>query len=200
MISRTPQIVTPLSPLFSLMAGLIVLHCSSSNALAWRAGIERQSINRDGEDQYRAGKDDRGVVIAEHALEVATQKLGPDHPDVATSLNNLAALYRAQGDYAKAEPLYKRALAIREKALGPDHLDVANSLNNLADLFSTQANYAKAEPLCKRALAIREKALGPDHPDVATSLYRLADLYRATDRVNEAKLLENRGIAINAIK
>ena len=25
------------------------------------------------------------------------------------------------GDYAKAEPLYRRALAIREKALGAEH-------------------------------------------------------------------------------
>ncbi len=44
--------------------------------------------------------------------------LGQEHPDTATSLNNLAELYKAMGDYAKAEPLYRRALAIREKALG----------------------------------------------------------------------------------
>ena len=34
---------------------------------------------------------------------------------VATSLNNLAALYQAPGRYAEAEPLYQRSLAIREK-------------------------------------------------------------------------------------
>src|SRR3954452_1144789 len=43
--------------------------------------------------------------------------LGPDHPNVAESLNNLAGLYLAQGGYAEAEPLYKRSLAIFEKAL-----------------------------------------------------------------------------------
>jgi tetratricopeptide (TPR) repeat protein len=47
--------------------------------------------------------------------------LGPEHPNVATSLNNLAALYKAQGRYAEAEPLYRRALEIWEKALGPEH-------------------------------------------------------------------------------
>ena len=36
-----------------------------------------------------------------------------------------ANLYYKQGQYASAEPLYKRALAIREKALGPDHPSVA---------------------------------------------------------------------------
>ena len=44
--------------------------------------------------------------------------LGSDHPDVGTSLNNLAALYQAQGRYSEAEPLYKRSLTIYEKALG----------------------------------------------------------------------------------
>ena len=42
--------------------------------------------------------------------------LAEGHPDVATSLNNLAALYKAQGHYAEAEPLYQRSLA---KTLGP---------------------------------------------------------------------------------
>ena len=60
------------------------------------------------------------------------KSLGPNHPDVARSLNNLAQLYRDQGRYADAEPLYKRALAIYEKSLGPDHRDVATALSNLA--------------------------------------------------------------------
>ncbi|MDZ4723543.1 MAG: tetratricopeptide repeat protein, partial [candidate division Zixibacteria bacterium] len=59
-------------------------------------------------------------------------------------MNNLAGLYNTQGQYALAEPLYKRALEIREKALGPDHPDVALSLNNLAFLYNTQGQYALA--------------------------------------------------------
>jgi tetratricopeptide (TPR) repeat protein len=74
---------------------------------------------------------------------------------VATSLNNLAALYRAQGQYAQAEPLFKRSLAIREKALGPDHPDVATSLNNLAALFRKTGREKEAEALEKRAAAIQ---------------------------------------------
>ena len=32
--------------------------------------------------------------------------LGKDHPDTLTSVNNLAALYQAQGRYGEAEPLF----------------------------------------------------------------------------------------------
>ncbi|MBW4477585.1 MAG: tetratricopeptide repeat protein [Tolypothrix brevis GSE-NOS-MK-07-07A] len=56
----------------------------------------------------------RLCVIQIHALN-------QQHPDVAQSLNNLAELYRLQGNYSKAEPLYVRSLAILEKVLGGEH-------------------------------------------------------------------------------
>jgi tetratricopeptide (TPR) repeat protein len=71
------------------------------------------------------------------------------------SLNNLALLYAAQRDYAKAEPFYKRSLAIWEKALGPDHPNVALSLENLADLYRNTKRNNEAEPLELRAAKIR---------------------------------------------
>ncbi len=46
---------------------------------------------------------------------------GPQDPRLATSLNNLAEVYRLEGRYGEAEPLHKRAPAIVEKALGPEH-------------------------------------------------------------------------------
>src|SRR5947209_4891252 len=100
--------------------------------------------------------------------------LGPDHPSVASGLNNLALLLKAKGDYAGAEPLYRRALAIDEKALSSDHPDAATHLANLASLLRAKGDYGGAEPLYRRALTIKEKALGPDHP--ATILASLAGL------------------------
>src|SRR6185295_12837634 len=51
------------------------------------------------------------------ALAIFEQALGPDHPLVATSLNNLAGLYQAQGAYTKVEPLLARAANIAERRL-----------------------------------------------------------------------------------
>ena len=45
------------------------------------------------------------------ALAGRRGRSGQDHPDTLGSVNNLAALYQAQGRYGEAEPLYKRALA-----------------------------------------------------------------------------------------
>jgi tetratricopeptide (TPR) repeat protein len=135
--------------------------------------------------------------LSERALAIREKAPASEHPDdVATSLNNLAGLYRIQGQYAKAEPLFERALAIREKALGPEDPKVAWSLNGLATLYVAQGQYAKAEPLYERALAIREKALGPEDRDVARSLNGLATLYAAKGQCAKAEPLHERALAI----
>ncbi|MDA0770691.1 MAG: tetratricopeptide repeat protein, partial [Chloroflexi bacterium] len=51
------------------------------------AGIEWDILNQEVRELYQAGEYDRAVPMAHKALEVAEQNVGPDHPDVATSLN-----------------------------------------------------------------------------------------------------------------
>ncbi len=145
--------------------------------------------------------DDMGLYpsalpFKERALAMDEQTLGPKHPDMAHSINNLALLYHNQGKYDEALPLYQRALAISEKALGPNHPVVAHGLDNLASLYRNQGKYDKALPLCQRALAIRESVRGPDHPDVATSLNNLAALYGNQSKYDEALPLLQRALTI----
>jgi tetratricopeptide (TPR) repeat protein len=125
----------------------------------------------------------------EYGLQQIQNRLGDDHPTVATSLNNLAGLYRAQGRYGEAEPLYLQALEMHQRLLGDDHPEVATSLNNLAGLYRAQGRYGEAEPLYLQALEMRQRLLGDDHPTVATSLNNLAGLYRAQGRYGEAEPL-----------
>jgi hypothetical protein len=44
------------------------------------------------------------------------QVFGPDHPDVALSLNNLGSLLEDRGKHGEAEKLSREALAIDERA------------------------------------------------------------------------------------
>jgi tetratricopeptide (TPR) repeat protein len=83
---------------------------------------------------YGQGRYADAIPLARETLAILEKALGPDHPDVATSLNNMAELYHDQGRYTEAEPLYKCSLAIYEKALGPDHTLVATTLNGTVNL------------------------------------------------------------------
>jgi tetratricopeptide (TPR) repeat protein len=79
---------------------------------------------------------------------------------VATTLNNLALLYYAQGRYQEAEPLYVEALKIRRRFQRNYSPDVAATLNNLALLYYAQGRYQEAEPLYMEALQLRKSILG----------------------------------------
>ena len=98
------------------------------------------------------------------ALKIDETSLGPDHPDVARDLNNLAQLLQVTNRLAEAEPLMRRVIATVEKSFGPDHPNVAISNNNLAGLLQGMNRFAEAEPLMRRALKIDEASLGPEHP------------------------------------
>ncbi|NES21187.1 MAG: CHAT domain-containing protein [Symploca sp. SIO3E6] len=150
---------------------------------------EAERLNQQAFQLYQEGKYSEAIPLAEKALAIRQRILGQEHPDVATSLNNLAALYESQGRYEEAEPLYRQALEMRRRILEPEHPDVATSLNNLAALYESQGRYEEAEPLYRQALQMYQRILGQEHPHVATSLNNLAGLYRSQGRYEEAEPL-----------
>jgi len=104
---------------------------------------------------YQQGKYSEATELAEEALQLAEKTLGPEYPNMAQSLNNLAMLYRVHGKSAGAEPFCKRSLEIIEKALGPDHPQVATVLDYLANCYRKMGKLDEAKNLMARAEKIR---------------------------------------------
>lgn len=73
--------------------------------------------------------------------------MGVDHPDVATTLNNLGMCAYRAGRAEEAEELYRRALTIREEKLGVHHPGVAFSLGRLEYLNNSAGRTKEAEEL-----------------------------------------------------
>ncbi len=164
---------------------VLELESDLASSLAWQGDLYRNQ-----------GRYAEAEPLLVRSLEIRERQLGVDHPNVATSLNNLALLYKTQGRYSEAEPLYARSLEISEHQLGADHPNVAQSLNNLAALYDSQGRYSEAEPLYVRSLEIKERQLGLDHTLVAQSLNNLAELYRTQSRYAEAEPLYVRSLEI----
>ena len=123
------------------------------------------------------------------AKTIREKVLGTEHPNYATSCNNLALLYESMGNYQKAEPLYIEAKTIQEQVLGTEHPNYATSCNNLAVLYDDMGNYQQAEPLYIEAKTIDEKVLGTEHPSYATSCNNLAALYQSMGNYQKAEPL-----------
>ena len=105
------------------------------------------------------------TLLHERFLVIREKTLGPDHPDVAKILNNLAELIPNQGRVRRGRAAFGRALAIREKALGPDHPEWRRASITWACFTGNQGEYAEAEPLYREALQIWQKTLEPEHPE-----------------------------------
>jgi CHAT domain-containing protein/Flp pilus assembly protein TadD len=144
------------------------------------------------ETAYQSGHYSQGIEFAEKAYQYALKNFGETDSDTLASINNLAELYRSQGRYGKAEPLYKRCLQLTEEVLGPKHSNTLTSINNLAVLYYSQGSYGEAEPLYKRCLQLREEVLGPKHPSTLQSINNLAGLYESQGRYGEAEPLYKR--------
>lgn len=73
--------------------------------------------NPDRKEEDAKKKVDDGLGLKDQCKELTRDRLGSEHPAVATSLDNLANLYRDQGRYSEAESLFVQALEIRKKLL-----------------------------------------------------------------------------------
>ena len=75
------------------VAGIVV-----AGLMLAQPSVAQQDNNADAHNNqaiklYGEGKYAEAIPLAERALEIREKALGPDHPDVATSLSNLAGLY-----------------------------------------------------------------------------------------------------------
>lgn len=157
---------------------------------AWKK-LNSEVVNLYGQKDYK-----KAIKAGKEALKFAEKSFNKEHPYVATSLNNLAEIYRVQGKFSDAESLFKRALQIREKVLGKDDIDVALTLNNFAALYFQEKKYDIAENYYKRSLKILESKLGRDNPQLEATLANIAELYKQKGRYKEAGEFFNRVLAI----
>jgi serine/threonine protein kinase/tetratricopeptide (TPR) repeat protein len=130
------------------------------------------------------------------SLAIRRAVLPPGHPDIATSLNNLAALLYDQNKLGEAEPLFREALAIRRAALPAGHPSISESLGNLAVFLQAQNKLGEAEPLFREALAIERAAHPAGHPNIALALNNLAVLLKIQNKLAEAEPLYREALAI----
>lgn len=134
---------------------ILLIYITAPSPHVRSADLDMGMVNQKVKELGQQGNFERAVIAAQKAIEIAEANVGPGHPYVAISLNNLALLYSKEGEYAKAEPLYNRSLAIWEKALGPEHPYVVNCLNKLSRLYQAMGKNEKASEVDKEIERIR---------------------------------------------
>ncbi len=180
-----------------LIAGLALLLIAAAADPAHAGERERvDALTRQMMQLYSQGRFAEATPLAVEILSTLQKALGPETPEVASALNNLAELYAKQRRFTDAEPLYRRSLAIREKLLGPDHPDSVKSRDRLADLMREEDREAPTAsqprpPAAPSAAAMPPPAPQPRPAPVARpaaanpASQDLAIAYQKTQQANE---------------
>jgi CHAT domain-containing protein len=139
--------------------------------------IEPNELEKQAKRLMDEGKYSEALPLREKVLTVFENEFGPDHPDVAWCLNNLAMTHSSMANHEKALPLKIRALEIYEKILGEEHSYTTIASNNLAITYFKLAQFDKALIFQLRALAIDEKSTKPEYQITAVMLENIALTY-----------------------
>jgi tetratricopeptide (TPR) repeat protein len=105
-------------------------------------------------------------TLISKALDILEKVYGPNHPQVAQSLNHLARIYLAQGHSPEAHSLISLSLEILEGTYGTNHAILFPPLVSLARLHRDRSEYQTAEKAYQHAVAIGLQTWGAAHPEV----------------------------------
>jgi tetratricopeptide (TPR) repeat protein len=125
-------------------------------------------------------------------LELREKYLPAESVEIASALNNVAAVLHAEARDQEADQLLRRAVLMAENA--HDDRVLAASLNTLGLVLAGEGEPARAEPVLRRALAVFEKIGGADSVDAGKTLNNLAAIYS-----NDHELLKSEDCARRAL-
>jgi len=143
-------------------------------------------LNNVGVVYHLQGRLSEALEYLRRAAGVKEKLLGPDDPDVARSIQNMAMTMNALKRSAEALPLVNRSLQIEQHALGDSHPRVAFGLSNRGEILLSLARPADALDDYRKAQTIWEREVGPADPAVAYALTGIGRSLVALGRPREA--------------
>ena len=152
---------------------------------AWERYVH--CYNKMGEQYWRK----RALVTAQEylneALKIGLERWGEQHPEVASSYQNLGVVQHLKGNNGQALAFWNQALAIRLVVLGEHHPDVARTYHNLGLYYDVTGNYKQALVFYDKAVTIKRATLGEQDPDLAMSYNNIGIVYFTIGALDQAR-------------
>ena len=131
------------------------------------------------------GDFDKALCHYGKALDHLLISVGEEnHPDIASTYNNIGMIHFQQKDYEKALEYFEKTRKIEEHLLDQNHSSLATTYSNLGMVSTAQRRLKQAMKYHRHALTIRQRALciqeislPPNHPSIASTKEHLGDVY-----------------------
>ena len=109
--------------------------------------------------------EEKNVKSLEKALDIRRRVLSEEHPDIASSYNNVGISYEKMGDLERGLQYQEKALHIRRRVLGEEHPNTAASYGNVGYSYTNFWNrHEEAAEYFHRAYLISRKHSGEENP------------------------------------
>jgi serine/threonine protein kinase/tetratricopeptide (TPR) repeat protein len=142
----------------------------------------------------------RDTALLRDILDKTVERLAQDlkdQPEVQAELcNTIGEVYRALGQYRKAEEMLRGARVLQSTLPGACRPDVATSLHDLALVLRDQGKLPEAESLLRQALTVRRKIEGDEGPEGALCLNSLGLVLRSEGKLAEAEATHRQALAM----
>ena len=151
--------------------GLLTRGVTQANAMSAQPELQAQMFDVIGQLMTGIGELDKARPLLERALAMRRKLYGEDHPDVATTLDNLADVAYDQGDLKTAVTLRSEELAIRRKLFGNSDVKTADALFDLASDLHAAGNPRAGDSLFTEwvaRVAGAPREVTPTRPDDST--------------------------------
>ncbi|MBD3324354.1 tetratricopeptide repeat protein [candidate division KSB3 bacterium] len=147
-------------------------------------------LHEAGYDYHRIARYDDALPLWEQSL--AIQREIGDRAGEGATLNNLAGIAHARGDYATALTYLEQSLAI-QRELG-NRAGEGTTLNNLSQIYDARGDYATALTYLEQSLAIRRE-IGNKAGEAVTSL-NIGQIYLEQGDLSQAEKYIRRTVEI----
>lgn len=154
------------------------------------------ALNLAGSIHLELGQFHEAIPLLQEALAMMRSGMPPGHPQIATSVSNLAAAYEGIGEIDLALQFYEEVLAGYRKGGEPSN-DLPVFLHNLASVYQRGGRYEEAMRLMDEALQVHHRFSHEDHFIAATLLGGKSSLYAEQREYERALPLARETLEIN---
>jgi len=139
------------------------------------------------EVEKSADRNDPNVIqILEHAIHIASENFGENHPQTMNSQKILAEILMETEQFDKALTIFRKVADAMIQPLNALHPLRISCLQSMARIYEILEKYDKAEPLYLEAVQTSKQSMAVDHPETLFNMYLLAMMYVRQMRYEEA--------------
>lgn len=161
-----------------------------------RSLYEILQLRRKARQLFDGDNDKEALPLAQRALDLAQEALGPDNAYVGVVMREVADITYNMSNPAEARLGFEHALEILKAKLGAEHPQTLFVKSRLGSVYIALGEYSKADKLLIEVLDEEEKVFGGDDPMVAGTLKTMAFMHESRGDIAKAEQEDSRGLAI----